>query len=108
VSEHQVFDLENNLPVQTIEFNSFKTGGVKFKDINSRKIYSDESRMLNLQIPKVLNFPMNRITLLKWKNIAEMGANVETVMSNTSLVHFSYMYRGQSMFHHFFINNRMI
>jgi len=75
--------------------------GVGNKIPNQRKIYKDSSISLSVDHGSILNNPVNRIDLIFWKNITDLGEKTEDISKNTSLEQFNTIYGGLSLMHHF-------
>lgn len=52
---------------------------------NQRKIFDDSTISLSIDNGSVLNNPVNRIDLVFWKNIVDLGEKIEDICENTSL-----------------------
>ena len=73
ISQHQLFDLEYNLPMQAVQNNTLKRDPGFVKENNQRKVFIDGSRMLSIENKNKLSFPACRMDLLFWKNINDLG-----------------------------------
>ena len=101
VSQHQIIDLETNIPLQAASNNSLAGKGIGRKYAEQRKIYEDSSRSLSIDHPNLLNFPLSRMDLLFWHNVVQLGEDAQTIQKNISLSHFNVVYNGYSLFHYF-------
>ena len=66
VNEHQIYDLEYNIPMQTSGSNSMMGNGIGSKIPNQRKIFKDSSISLSVDQGEVLNNPVCRMDLIFW------------------------------------------
>jgi len=66
VNQHQIFDLEYNIPMQTSGYNNLLGNGVGNKIPNQRKIFEDTSISLSVDQGEILNNPVCRIDLIFW------------------------------------------
>jgi hypothetical protein len=101
VSKHYIIDLSNNLPVQVAHGNSLVRPPFFKKEPNMRKIFVNNSRMLNIDNQKLLTFATNRMDNIFWKNINDLGERPGLINESTQLNHFNHLYSGQSLFHYF-------
>ena len=84
--------------------NNPQTKMGKFKYPNQRKVYLDCSRQLNIDNFNILTWPANRMDLLLWKNISDLGEKAEVISNNTTLSQFGRCYNEQTLFHYFVSN----
>lgn len=73
MDEHQIYDLEYQIPQQMMIKNPLTGNGIGYQYLNQRKIYWDNSRNLSVQYPNCLFVPKTRRDLTFWKNIAELN-----------------------------------
>ena len=66
-----------------------------------RKIYKDSSRLLSIDYPNVMNFPITGMDLEFWGNITDLGEDTEEIRTNTKLHQFNQVYGEYSLFHYF-------
>ena len=57
VSQHQIYDLEHNIPLQNANNTTITKQGIGQKYIEQRKIYIDSSRSLGVNSHNLMNFP---------------------------------------------------
>lgn len=85
VNQHQIFDLEYNIPMQTSGYNTMMGNGVGNKIPNQRKIFEDTSISLCVDQGEILNNPVCRMDLIFWQNIKDLGDRIEDISENTTL-----------------------
>lgn len=99
-NDHYIYDLENNIPIQNTENPiRYTAAGQSYR--NQKKIFKNSTRSLSLNSESILKLAYNRMDLLYWKNIQELGDNPEIIMENTDLELFNQVFDGYSMFHYF-------
>lgn len=65
INEHQIYDLEFNIPMQQT-FNLTMKQGIKDKYVNQRKIWKDTTKSLNIDRSNIMSFPLSRMDLIFW------------------------------------------
>ena len=106
-NDNYIFDLEFNIPLQnTSNPIRYEAAGIKFR--NQRKIFKDSSRSLSLGSESILNIAYNRMDLLFWTNIVELGEKTDIIIENTDLVMFNQIFNGYTLFHYFVPNPDVI
>jgi hypothetical protein len=108
VSKSQIFNLENNLPMQSVNGNQLKLHGQFRKENNERKIYFIQSRYLSVEKANELCFPASRMDVLLWKNISDQGDQSGVIDCSTKTLQFNQVFNGQSLFHYFVSNSEII
>lgn len=108
VSQNQIFDLENNLPIQAVSGNSLSQYGEFRRENNQRKIFLNETRHLSIDKANVLCFPTSRMDHLLWKNINDLGEQPNIIDDSTNIKQYFQIYNGQSLFHYFVQNSEVI
>ena len=98
---HFIVDLEYNVPIQAIANNSLAENGISQTLVNQRKVFEDCSRYLSIDHPNALMFAENRMNLLFWSQIQEMGNATKLIRDNTDLDQFTVIYSEFSLFHFF-------
>lgn len=63
--------------------------GVGFKYLNQRKVYWDNSRFLSVNDFSHLYLPMTRMIISFWKNLTDLGEDVNILRTNTKFTHFN-------------------
>lgn len=82
--------------------------GIKDKFIHQRKIWKDSTKNLNVDRSNILAFPLNRIDLIFWQNISDLGNKVSDMKNSVTIERFNFNYNGLSLFHHFSSNTDVI
>ena len=83
-NDNYIYDLEFNIPIQNTE-NPIKYSAAGQKYRNQKKIFKNSSRSLSLNSESILKLAYNRMDLLYWKNIQELGESPEIIIENTEL-----------------------
>tara|TARA_B110000285_G_C15127739_1_gene621375 strand:- start:1107 stop:1397 length:291 start_codon:yes stop_codon:yes gene_type:complete len=83
-NDNYIYDLEFNIPIQNTE-NQIKYNAAGQKYRNQKKIFKNSSRSLSLNSESILKLAYNRMDLLYWKNIQELGESPEIIIENTEL-----------------------
>lgn len=108
MDEHQVYDLEYEIPQQIVVQNPLTGNGIGYKYLNQRKIFWDTSRYLSLEQPNTLFIPQTRRDLSFWKSIASKNEDIGTIAENTEFRQFNQVFGGHTLFHHFAKDRKVI
>lgn len=68
---------------------------------NQKKVYIDGSRSLSIESESMLAYACNKMDLVYWANIVELGEKSNIIIRNTDLRRFNQVFDNYTMFHYF-------
>jgi len=66
---------------------------------NQKKVYIDGSRSLSIESESMLALACNKMDLVYWTNIVELGEKSNIIIRNTDLRRFNQVFDNYTMFH---------
>lgn len=95
-----IYDLEYSMPFQQVP--NICEGQMEWSRIsNQKKVYIDGSRSLSIESESMLALACNKMDLVYWTNIVELGEKSNIIIRNTDLRRFNQVFDNYTMFHYF-------